>query len=313
MHELNRQHCYRVLVIDDDITYLNYLSNTLHMSDHCEITTAISASEGMQILKEVDMNGELLPFDVILLDINMPEINGIEACKRIKSDPFLDDIPIIMLTGDSRPEILESAFNAGASDYVTKPFVKIELMARLRSVFEQSRLKQELKALAFRDALTGLANRSFLIERINSEIAEFRRNQTSFALLYLDLDNFKPLNDELGHEMGDYALLQVASRLRQRVREVDTVARLGGDEFVILLTQICNRTDVLNMAGDLITSIREPIVCNGVLWNLGVSVGVVLSSDVEADVTSILKAADEAMYMAKKRGGNDCCCLAISN
>ncbi len=218
----------KVLAIDDDRTHLNYLRHILVGNNVCEMVQTDSAETAIHLLQGADSQLDLLPFDAILLDICMPGVDGIHACKTIKTIPFIEDIPIIMVTADSCPQTLESAFSAGASDYITKPFSKVELVVRLKSAFEKCHVNMTLKRLAFYDGLTGLANRQLLMERMEYAQAYWKRKGTRYALLYFDLDNFKPLNDQLGHDMGDFALAQVAARLKQRVREVDTVARVGG-------------------------------------------------------------------------------------
>jgi len=235
-------------------------------------------------------------------------MDGISACQKIRENPRCRDIPIIMVTGDKDPVTLEHAFDAGATDFVTKPVVKIELIARLRSAFEQHHLRKELERMAFHDPLTGLANRSLLEERSDLELANFRRNKTPFALLYIDLDEFKPLNDQLGHEMGDIALVEITRRLNKRVREVDTVARIGGDEFVVLLSGVDkdNQDSVCRVAEELIECLQTPIPCNNTQWQLGASIGIAICPDNGSSIDALLHAADEAMYIAKNAGGNGC-------
>jgi len=294
----------KVLAIDDDRSHLNYLKHILVGNSICEMVQADSAETAIRLLKGADSRLDLLPFDAILLDICMPDIDGIHACKMIKAIPFIKDIPIIMVTADGCPQTLESAFNAGASDYITKPFSKVELVVRLKSAFEKCQMNMTLKRLAFYDGLTGLANRQLLMDRMEHAQAYWKRKGARYALLYLDLDNFKPLNDQLGHDMGDFALAQVAARLKQRVREVDTVARVGGDEFVVLLSDIDGQSEVEGVTQQLITTIGHPINCNGIPWQLGVSVGIAIPSGPNLTASCALKAADNAMYRAKRSGGN---------
>ncbi len=293
----------KVLAIDDDRTHLNYLKHILVGNSICEMVQADSAEAAIRLLKGADSRLDLVPFDAILLDICMPGVDGIHACRTIKTIPFIEDIPIIMVTADSCPQTLESAFCAGASDYITKPFSKVELIVRLKSAFEKSQMNTTLKRLAFYDGLTGLANRQLLMERLEYAQAYRKRKGSRYALLYFDLDNFKPLNDQLGHDMGDFALAQIAARLKQRIREVDTVARLGGDEFVVLLSDIGSQSEVENIAQQLITAIGRPIDCNGIPWQLGASAGIAIPSG-HLTASCVLKAADDAMYSAKRSGGN---------
>jgi len=304
--DLQEDQQYHVLVVDDDATLINYLQHLLQKAIQCKITSALSAEEGIALLQASKSKGGQVSFDVILLDVNMPGMDGISACQKIRENPCYRNIPIIMVTGDKDPVTLEHAFDAGATDFVTKPVVKIELMARLRTAFEQHHLRKELERMAFHDPLTGLANRSLLEERIELELANFRRNKIPFALLYIDLDQFKPLNDQLGHKMGDLALVEISRRLNKRVRAVDIVARIGGDEFVVLLTEVgkSNQGSVCRVAEELIECLQAPIPCNNTPWQLGASVGIAICPDNGSSIETLFHAADEAMYIAKNAGGD---------
>lgn len=162
----------------------------------------------------------------------------------------------------------------------------------------------KLRFLADHDTLTGLLGRRRLFEQMQMAIARSRRYKTAFALMYLDLDHFKPINDEHGHEAGDLVLREIAGRLMACVREVDIVARLGGDEFAILLDQLKSRADAVAVAEKLITSVNKPIVIHGQKHQVGCSIGIAIYPNDAEQADALLARADEAMYRAKHKGKN---------
>jgi len=167
----------------------------------------------------------------------------------------------------------------------------------------QHEAQQRMAHLALHDPLTGLPNRSLLMERLGQAIAHHERVQAPFSVLYIDLDGFKSINDRLGHQAGDEVLKQVAARLGHRMRGVDTVARMGGDEFVVLLTGVANRSDSSRVASELIAAIREPITLLSGVCHVGASVGVSVFPRDGNTNDGILQSADCAMYEAKRAGG----------
>ena len=168
-----------------------------------------------------------------------------------------------------------------------------------------SRLKAyqaEIQQLAFHDALTGLPNRRLLKERLTQALAQAQRHQRQLALMYLDLDHFKEVNDTLGHDGGDELLQAVAARLIQSVRATDTVARLGGDEFVVLLPEVADHAAAMQVAQHILDTLRAPMQLKGQTWQVGVSVGVALFPEAGVDAGALQQAADQAMYVAKQNG-----------
>lgn len=173
-----------------------------------------------------------------------------------------------------------------------------------RDISELKEQRDELEFLANFDKLTGLPNRNLFFDRLTLTINEARRYGHIFALFYLDLDNFKPLNDKYGHEAGDLALQEVARRLQNTVRESDTVSRLGGDEFTILLSRVQNGDDAQKVAIKILDTISKPFLIHGNLNTLGVSIGICLSSPELTSADKLIKNADTAMYAAKAQGRN---------
>ena len=173
-----------------------------------------------------------------------------------------------------------------------------------RDVSERRRHHEQLHELAHYDQLTGLPNRHLLIERIEQAIAAARRQQSLFALLFLDLDNFKEINDASGHDMGDKALIHVARCLQGALREVDTVARIGGDEFIVLLHDIGSIEHAKHVAAHLVTQLHDVCIMEELDHELTVSIGIATYPVNGSNTNDLLTASDQAMYRAKQSGKN---------
>jgi diguanylate cyclase (GGDEF)-like protein/PAS domain S-box-containing protein len=173
-----------------------------------------------------------------------------------------------------------------------------------RDISERRRHQERLQELAHYDQLTGLPNRHLLIERVEQAIAGARRHQSVFGLLFIDLDNFKEINDRAGHSGGDAALCQVAECLEGSLRETDTVARIGGDEFVVLLHDIGSADKAEHMAGYLVTQLRDVCEMNALAHELTASIGIATYPRNGETMDELLRASDQAMYRAKQNGKN---------
>lgn len=172
----------------------------------------------------------------------------------------------------------------------------------------QSRAEQETVAHhAQHDFLTNLPNRMLFRDRFKQQLANAKRNGKKFAVIYVDLDKFKPVNDRLGHQIGDQLLVAVAERLKSQVREVDTVSRFGGDEFAILLSEVMNRNDVTNLAGKILIALNQPFILEGNMVGISGSLGIAMYPDDGNEMEAIMSKADAAMYRAKHNGSNTYC------
>lgn len=187
------------------------------------------------------------------------------------------------------------------------PDGQIELFGLMEDITERKQHVEKITQKAYIDQLTGLPNRSLYYDRLKQAIAQSRRNKSNMAVMFMDLDYFKPINDELGHEWGDQALIIVAKRLRNCIRETDTVARIGGDEFSIILGDVASEDAVGLVADKVISSIREPMVLNDSPYTLGISIGICMKSHDDGDMETIMRLADDAMYQAKEMGRNRYC------
>jgi diguanylate cyclase (GGDEF)-like protein/PAS domain S-box-containing protein len=202
-------------------------------------------------------------------------------------------------SGEIYPEWLSITAIRGASGKVE------HYLAIFSDITLRKREEQELYDLATHDALTGLPNRYFFSERFRHAMVRAKRAASLLALLYLDLDGFKPVNDALGHRCGDRLLQAVAKRLKRSVREVDTVARLGGDEFAVILEQLSQPRDAAATAKKLLHAIARPYLLEGHKAKLTASIGITVYPLDGEDVDMLLKRADGAMYRAKTERRND--------
>jgi diguanylate cyclase (GGDEF)-like protein len=216
-----------------------------------------------------------------------------------------------MITGNNDQSLIESAFELGVCDYLNKPFLPVELRARVRSALKTSALVEDLRKQLKFDALTGLPSKANLIERLRDSIARSLINQNCSAIMFIDLDRFKWINDSLGHDCGDDALKEAAKRLRASVRSSDlvenrqsigTVSRFGGDEFVVLLESIPTAREAELVASRILKVMREPFQIAGCMLYLSASIGIVTCNGQYQSPDDIIRDADIAMYEAKDAG-----------
>ncbi len=216
------------------------------------------------------------------------------------------------ISGAKELKELVTTFNAMANDVqAAKHELEERVTERTRElneeILERIKIENRIRYMANHDNLTGLPNRALLIDRLQMSLAESRRNAGQTALLFLDLDGFKPVNDEYGHHIGDIALQLVAKKVNTVTREIDTVARYGGDEFAVIVNRVEDIKDIVGITNKIIDTLSEPLVVEGHTIQLGGSIGVSLSSDGSASPDHMLSEADFAMYKAKKQGGNAVC------
>lgn len=246
-------------------------------------------------------------FSLVLLDLSLPDGLGLETVKEVLG--AAPSAPIVVLTGHSDQSLALEALQAGAQDYLTKGAVDdAGLLRSMRYAIERKRSETRLAYLAHHDQLTGLVNRTLFKERLERALARSRRNGQPVACLFLDLDRFKQINDNLGHEVGDQLLVEVAKRIRGCVRSWETVARLGGDEFVVLLEGLEHPEAAELVAQRIIAAMSAPVKLGSAERRVSTSIGIALSSP-DDDLDQILERADAAMYQAK-RAGRDTYALA---
>jgi len=286
-----------ILIIEDDRNMRTMLRHALE-KDGYNVMTAADGVRGLQEFKEHAP-------DIVLMDAVMPKLDGFQACAALRRMPGGDEAPVLMITALNDDTSVDRAFDSGASEYITKPFNWAVLRQRVRRLVRERNAEKCIAYMAFNDSLTGLLNRRKFLERLEYGLAQARRSNTELALMFLDLDGFKLVNDSLGHDVGDELLKMVAERLVACLRESDTVARLGGDEFTAVLTQVTSRDQVERAAERVLESLGKAIDLGDRSVHIGASIGVAMYPEHGADVRTLLRSADMAMYQAKAEGRNN--------
>ena len=310
----------RVLAVDDDRVTLKILVRHLERGGF-EVIQANDGREGLKLA--LSCNPE-----IVMSDWVMPKMDGVELCKELRRTESGRHMYFLLLTGRSEEERVVQAFEAGVDDYVTKPFIPRILTARIkgglrlvnlqrqvekdkRIMMQQfadlGRMARRLQAAAFTDALTELPNRRYAMKQLESEWASIARSGRPLTLILFDIDHFKSVNDNFGHDIGDVVLRKVAQTVKDQVRASDEVCRIGGEEFVI----ICKNTD-LREGGFVAERIRSAVEScvipdGGFNRSVTLSLGVAGTVGAEGTFNELLKRADEAVYEAKGSGRNKVC------
>ena len=242
------------------------------------------------------------PTAVILADLSLPDAAGLDAVRRLHATAA--DSAIVVLTGLDDDELGLRAIELGAQDYLSKNSASGASLSRaIRFAFERKRAARRLARLAYHDPLTGLANRALFSDRLQRAIAAASRAGSRLAIVFVDLDDFKPVNDRYGHDVGDELLQEIACRLKGATRASDTVARLGGDEFALLIEDLGSTEDIVRTLERLVLRFEEPVGLQRCEITVGASIGAAVSSAGGQEGAGLLKQADQAMYAAKARPG----------
>lgn len=244
--------------------------------------------------------------DLILLDIQMPGMDGFEISHALNQDPEYRDIPVIFLTAAYKDEeSIVKGFKNGGVDYVTKPFFTEELVARIKTHLRLKKYKEYLQELSFTDPLTGLLNRRSILDRIHNEQKRARRSGSWFTIILTDIDRFKQVNDTYGHDCGDVVLSEIAQILKNTVREQDCFARWGGEEFLLLLLETDSQGG-LTLAEKLRTAVEEQeILCQSQRIKVTMTFGIA-SCHENQPYNDCIRQADKALYRGKEDGRNRC-------
>ncbi|MBL4689123.1 MAG: diguanylate cyclase, partial [Nannocystaceae bacterium] len=241
--------------------------------------------------------------DVCLVDYFLGAYTGLDFIEETRGSA--DAIPMILLTGSGCRDVDIKAMEAGAADYLLKTQLTPSLLERaIRYAMDRRRTQQDLERLARYDQLTGSLNRAFFHERLAEATCRSRRTGDPVALLFVDLDEFKPINDVHGHDTGDALLREVADRLRASVRDVDTVSRLGGDEFTVILEGMAQAPDAALAAQRILENVARPCLLADRHLQVTASVGIALYPADAENEDALIKCADMAMYRAKEHRGN---------
>lgn len=294
----------KILLAEDSTFYRRMIADHLKQWGF-EFVCARSGKEAWKLLIEQDAPR------LALLDWVLPDIEGIELCRRLRSRTESEQYTYtVLLTAKSQKEEMLEAMDAGADDFLAKPFDPLELKARLlvgkRIVELQQKLVSANTALHFsatHDFLTRIWNRAEVLAFLQRELARCRRDATTVGLILVDVDHFKKVNDQFGHQTGDLVLQEIARRFSHCVREYDGLGRYGGEEFLIILTG-CNLATTLRRANEIRTVISsEPIAGSHGAMPVSVSMGVSVAEASE-DMELLLRRTDAALYEAKRNGRN---------
>ncbi len=293
---LTQRNVERILIADDDRSMRVALQNVL-ASDGYEIE---SVSDGIEAVSRCEKN---MP-NLIILDALMPNLNGFEACKKIRMLQRSKYVPILIVTALEDEKSIEQAFECGATDYIPKPIHFAVMRQRVARLLKASRAEVHVRELAYNDSLTGLPNRTMFIDKMKKLLNKARPQSEMLAVMFLDLDRFKYVNDTLGHNVGDKLLKAVADRILSCVRSVDTVARLGGDEFTLAIDGIEDSNVVANIADKICKKVGERYTFAGKDIYVTASIGISMHPYDGDSVGELMKRADTAMFKAKEQGGS---------
>ena len=294
----------RILVVDDDEVDAEYIRRTLRNSSQgVDIEVASTVDDALSVCT-------LKNFDVILLDYRLPGRDGIELVFELKANPQIPDSAIVMMSTSENDELAKTCIQAGAQDFILKSEITPSKLRRCiinsQTRYELERQLKEsherIRLLAEKDPLTEIANRRYFEDKLKQTVNQCIRKKSQFALLILDLDNFKYANDSFGHDNGDVLLKKVTTRIRSTLRGFELFARLGGDEFAILIPEV-DRLNVPSMIANRILHVLEkPFELGGLSISTSASIGVVLFPQDGSSSEELLKNADIAMYRSKKKG-----------
>lgn len=281
-----------ILIVDDQSSDREVLQGSV--SSFGEVHVAHDGREALQVA------GEYRP-DLILIDIELPDMNGFALCRAIKTDPKLCDAAVLFVSSHIQCDNQVRALEFGGVGFIQKPINVPVVRAHVRAHLN---LRNEAKRLSYYDALTGLPNRQLFTNRAAQAIQQAQSNGSKVALLLLDLDHFKSINDSLGHSVGDAILKCVAERLASSVRPQDTVSRPGGDEFVILLPQVVRLEAIGDLCEQLLRTLASPMQIGEKRYSITTSIGVSIYPEDSTDLEALYSHADAAMYQAKREGRN---------
>ncbi|MBA5687560.1 diguanylate cyclase domain-containing protein [Rugamonas apoptosis] len=292
----------RILIVDDAMENVQVLYQALR--DEQEVLFALDGPTAIEIARQQ------MP-DLILLDAVMPGMDGYAVCAALRASPEVQDIPIIFVTALSQPEDETRALEAGAVDFISKPFNVAVVRARVRTQLTVKRQADAMRELTLTDALTAVANRRHFNETLELEWRRCARSGMPLSAIMIDIDHFKHYNDEYGHQAGDLCLQKVAAAMKKcAARPQDLLARYGGEEFILLLPQegLSGASAVARRILDEVDALALPHMASPTSSVVSVSMGVATVQPGETgDASLLVRGADEQLYRAKQHGRNRYC------
>lgn len=287
----------RVLIVEDNPEYAELLEALLGESWTTPLTV-----EHVGRVSEARAALDRGSFDCVLLDLSLPDAQGLGSVGHVRQ--VAPDLPIVVLTGFDDEATAVNAMKEGAQDYLVKARADGHTITRsIRYAVERKRSELELERQATSDPLTGLPNRMLFMDRLRQALARGRRRDQLLAVMFLDLDGFKTINDSLGHDIGDRVLVDVAMRLAATLRPADTIARFGGDEFVVLCEELDSPQGIDSILDRFKAVLDEGCDVDGRRLPLTASIGIAMNDDGNGDAIELIRNADTAMYEAKGAGG----------
>ncbi len=267
--------------------------------------SAVGAEPVLRWVQTVEAAVEVLEnesgCDAVLLDLGLPDGQGLATLHAIR--PHAVQCPIVVLTGDDDEQLGLAAVVEGAQDFLVKGSFDARLLRRcLGFAAHRKRAERALLQRALHDELTGLPKRALLLDRLQESLKRSQRGHHQGALLFIDLDHFKSINDTQGHAAGDIVLCTVAERLTRCIRDSDTAARLGGDEFAVLLPHVLAADSALAVGHKIMAALAQPLELNGQMVAISASIGVSYFDDARLSALQVVERADQAMYAAKAAG-----------
>ncbi len=311
----------RILVVDDSRTQLDWLVQVL-LRDGYDVVTAATGREAI-------VKARTLAPDLVLLDMILPDMDGLEVLRLVKARPDERFLPVIILSVKSDVDSKVAGLRIGADDFISKPFAEQEILARCAAMLRIKKLQDQLRSTrrsleeqSVTDALTGLKNRRFFDERFPEEFRRAQRYGDPVSLMMIDLDHFKQVNDQFGHQMGDVVLRDAAQVIKASVRDPDICARYGGEEFAVILPKT-HLSGALTVAERVWRGLKEkvyrqevPAVGQAGMVEVRVTASIGLAFFPSKDILSaelLVKFADEALYQAKRSGRNNICLYQVQN
>jgi two-component system cell cycle response regulator len=286
-----------ILIVDDQQSSISLLEEVLGNAGYSRVSSTMNSQEVSELHRKNR-------YDLILLDLQMSGMDGFGVMASLNTDDSESYLPVIVLTAEPAHKL--RALQSGAKDFISKPFDLVEVKTRIYNMLEVRLLYKKLENYTavlerrvLHDAITGLPNRDLFDDRLTHAIALAKRHAFTLAVMFIDLDRFKEINDTHGHAVGDAVLKEVAKRFVQHTREEDTVCRNGGDEFLYLAMNPQGTTNIERIAGKLLTVIGQPVDLGDLQVAVKASIGIAVYPGNGTSGEQLIRNADTAMYRAK--------------
>jgi len=287
-----------ILCVDDSKIVLTQISFVLETQN----INYIQCSNGEDALKYLN-DPKSKKIDLVVTDYEMPQMNGYELVKIIRTKHSFEELPVLVLSGTEDTYMISRFLKIGANDYITKPFITEEFLGRITNALLVSEMFSKIKLMAMTDHLTSLPNRTYFYEAGISALELQKRLQHPISIAMLDIDNFKKINDTYGHEIGDKALIHISNTIKKSLRRTDIFVRFGGEEFVILLPN-CPHNEAMKVMNKICESVSSSPLLLSDNKKLTMTISIGVTSIIEDNVDNMIERADKYMYTAKLSGKN---------